>query len=515
MGHTFHSFFQKNIFFMTPFELLQTKLNDATHLYSALSLLSWDQEVMMPEGGTHLRAQTIASLSGMYHEMMVGTVQNALKAVEDAGLDKLTPFQSRNYTTLRRELDRLIKLPKELVIESSRVKSEALNAWVTARKERNFSLFSPLLSEIVRLKRLEAEYYGYTHHPYDALLETYEPGMTSTRLKTIFEPFKLQLGTLLPQLASQPQIDDQWIKQAIPAEKQLAWSREVLVAMHYDMNHGRQDLSAHPFTINLNPQDVRITTMVQPDDIREMLYSSIHEAGHALYEQGLPVEYFGLPAAEACSLGIHESQSRLWENNIARSRAFWEHFFPSFRELFPDKLKGKGPEDVYRAVNKVQPGFIRISADELTYHFHVALRFEIELALVAKEVEVADLPALWNEKVKKYLGLDVKHDAEGVLQDIHWSHGSIGYFPTYSLGSFYAAQIMDTAEQKIPDLHGQFSRGEFGPMKTWLNQQIHIHGKQYDSETLCTLATGKPLDVSHFVRYAKTKFGEVYDIRMD
>jgi carboxypeptidase Taq len=495
---------------MTPFDNLRSKLSDATHLYSALSMLSWDQEVMMPQGGTSMRAQTIASLSGLYHEMMVGQVLDALKGLEDAGLDKLDGFQSRNYATLRREVDRLIKLPKELVVESSRVKSEALSAWVNAKKERNFGLFSPLLSEIVRLKRLEAEYYGFQTHPYDALLETYEPGMTSAKLKAIFEPFKLELGGLLPQISSQPQIDDAWIRQHIPAEKQLAWSREVLEAMHYDFNHGRQDLSAHPFTINLNPDDVRITTMVQPDDIREMLYSSIHEGGHALYEQGLPASHFGLPAAEACSLGIHESQSRLWENNIARSLAFWEHFFPSFRELFPDKLKGKGPEDVFKAVNKVAPGFIRISADELTYHFHVALRFEIEVALIGKEVEVADLPALWNEKVKRYLGLDVKHDAEGVLQDIHWSHGSIGYFPTYSLGSFYAAQLMDAAAHNIPGLEAQFSSGRFGPMKEWLNKEIHAHGKQYDSETLCAMVTGKPLDVSHFVRYAKEKFGRVY-----
>lgn len=500
---------------MTHFESLRAKLTDASHLASALALLSWDQEVMMPDGGTRLRSETSACLTGMYHELMVGPVIDRMKAVEDTGLEKLDAFQLRNYKTLRREIDRMVKLPKELVMESKRVSSEALSAWVNARKEKNFSLFAPLLSEIVRLKRLEADCYGYEAHPYDALLESYEPGMTSAKLKAIFEPFKLELGGLLPQIAAQPQIDDRWIRQQISAEAQLDWSRKVLQAMHYDLNRGRQDLSAHPFTINLNPDDVRITTMVQADDIREMLYSTIHEAGHALYEQGLPAQHFGLPAAEACSLGIHESQSRLWENNIARSLAFWEHFFPSFRELFPDKLQGKGPEDVFKAVNKVQPGFIRISADELTYHFHVALRFEIELALVSKEIEVADLPALWNEKVKKYLGLDVKHDAEGVLQDIHWSHGSIGYFPTYSLGSFYAAQLMDTAEIRIPGLQSQFSRGEFGEMKTWLNQEIHAHGKQYDSETLCTLATGKPLDVSHFTRYAKGKFGEVYGVRIE
>jgi carboxypeptidase Taq len=500
---------------MTPFETLHAKLTDATHLSSALSLLSWDQEVMMPPGGTNLRAQTIASLTGMYHEMLVGPVADAMKAIEDAGLEKLDDFQSRNYRALRSELNRKLKLPTELVMEMSRVQSEAFSAWAAAKKDRNFSLFSPLLSEIIRLKRIEADCYGYEGHAYDALLQTFEPGMTAARLKDIFEPFKAHLGDLLPKISSRPQVDDGWIRQRISADRQLEWSRAVLKALHYDLDRGRQDLSDHPFTINLNPDDVRITTMVREDDIREMLYSSIHELGHALYEQGLPAQHFGLPAAEACSLGIHESQSRIWENNICRSLEFWEHFFPSFREIFPDKLHGKEPEDVFRAVNKVEPGFIRISADELTYHFHVALRFEMELAIMSREVEVDDLPGLWNEKVKRYLGLEVRHDSEGILQDIHWSHGSIGYFPTYSLGSFYAAQLMDTAMERIPGLPGQFSQGDFGQMKTWLNREVHSRGRLHDSEELCTLVTGKPLDVSHFIRYAKQKFGTVYRMKLD
>lgn len=495
---------------MKPFEHLKVKIREAAHLNSALALLSWDQEVMMPPGGTNFRAETIATLSGMYHDMMVIGVADALKAVEDAGLENLSPFEMRNYRSMRWQMDRMTKLPKELVIQSNRIRSEALSRWVEAKKKQDFSLFSPVLSEIVRLKREEANYYGYEEHPYDALMASFEPGITSSRLRQIFEPFKAQLGEILPQLAAQPQIDDAWIMQSIPAAKQLEWSKSVLETLNYDFNHGRQDLSAHPFSMNLNPEDVRITTMVLENDIRDMLYSSIHETGHALYEMGIPGEHFGLPAGEYCSLGIHESQSRLWENNVGRSREFWEHFFPSFRELFPDKLNGRGPEDCYRAANKVERGFIRIQADELTYHFHVALRFEIEHALIGGEVEVADLPALWNSKVKHYLGLTVPNDAEGLLQDIHWSHGSIGYFPTYSLGSFYAAQFMDTARERIPGLDQQFARGEFTPLKTWLNQEIHTHGRQYDSEELCTLATGKPLDVSHFIRYAKQKFGEVY-----
>lgn len=495
---------------MNAFQHLCDHHVEAAHLSSAMSLLSWDQEVMIPAGGNAMRAQTLAALSGMHHNKIVGDVLDALKRVEDEGLDKLDPWQLRNYKAIKQQLDKSVKLPVAHVVELGRVRGEALTIWTAARKARDFAQFAPILGEIVRLRRAEADYIGYAAHPYDALLDTYEPGMTAARLQAIFDPFKLELGDLLPQIAALPQIDDSFMQQPIPAARQLAWSQEILAQIGYDFNCGRQDLSAHPFSINLNPQDVRITTMVHENDIREMLYSSIHETGHALYEQGLPIAHFGLPAAEACSLGIHESQSRLWENNVGRSLAFCEYMFPSMRALYPDQLQGRSPEDLFRAVNKVQPGFIRISADELTYHFHVLLRFEIELALVSKEIEVRDLPAVWNEKVRNYLGLQVRHDGEGVLQDIHWAHGSIGYFPTYSLGSFYAAQLLATAEERIPDLHAQFQVGEFGAMKTWLNQEIHAHGRQYDSEALCTLATGKPLDVRHFVRYAKKKFGEVY-----
>lgn len=497
---------------MSKYDDLGKIISECGHFSSAVALLSWDQEVMMPQGGSAHRAQTIGYLSGVFHEKLVGPVVDALKAVEDAGLDDLSVLQTRNIHRLRRELDKQIKLPTAHVVKMNQLRSQALQTWVEARKKSEFSIFEPMLSQIVDMRKQEAQYLGYVSNPYDALIDAYESEMTAEKLISVFEPFKKELGGLLSQIAASPQIDDSFLRQEIPAEKQLAWSREVLLAMGYNMDMGRQDISAHPFTINMHPTDVRITTMVKSDDIREMLYSSIHEGGHALYEQGLPIEHFGWPAGEACSLGIHESQSRLWENNVCRSIEFWEHFFPSFSALFPDKLKGKGPEDVFKAVNKVGSNFIRISADELTYHFHVILRFEIENALMNGEVEVKDLPALWNEKIKKYLDLDVQKDSEGVLQDIHWSHGSIGYFPTYSLGSFYAAQLLDAAKEKLPSLPEQFAKGEFGNLKEWLNTNIHAWGKQLNAEDLCKQATGKNLDVQHFIRYAKEKFGRVYGI---
>ena len=499
---------------MKPYEALKSKLQEISHLRTAASLLVWDQEVMMPPGGAPGRAREIATISGLHHEKFVHEGGDCLKAIEDGGLDQLDNFQQLNYAQIKREHEKLTKLPKEHVMELSKLSSQALPAWVEARKNNDFSKFEPILSRIVELKIQEADYLGYEENPYDALIDQYEPKMKASQLEDLFTPFKSELGDLLAQIRNAPQIDDSWMLQEIPKDDQLAWTAMVVEKLGYDFKHGRQDVSAHPFTIGFNPADVRITTMVQENDIREMLYSSVHEAGHAIYEQGLPMEHYGLPASVACSLAIHESQSRLWENNVARDLPFWEHFFPTVAELFPDKLAGKTPEDVFRAVNKVQPHFIRISADELTYHFHIILRFEIENALINKEISVADLPAVWNEKVKNYLGLTVEKDGQGVLQDIHWSHGNIGYFPTYSLGSFYAAQFMEYARKEIPHLEDDFKKGEFLGLKGWLNEKIHQKGRLYSAEELCTMVTGEGLNVQYFINYAREKFGRVYGIRI-
>jgi len=338
--------------------------------------------------------------------------------------------------------------------------------------------------------------------------------MRASQIKAVFEPFKAELRGLLDQIKDCPQVPDAFLNQPIAPQTQLSFTEIVLKAMGFSFDHGRQDISAHPFSLAVDPQDVRITTRVDEHDIREALYSSVHEGGHALYEQGLSVEHIGLPVSEACSLSIHESQSRLWENNIARSLPFWEHFFPTLASMYPDQLIGKTPVDLFKAVNLVTPGLIRISTDELSYHFHIILRTELEDALINRQLKVADLPAAWNEKVKNYLGLDVPNDAQGVLQDIHWSHGSFGYFPTYSLGSFYAAQFVDAAKHAIPGLDSDIRKGEFGQLKSWLNQEIHAQGRLYSSEELCTRVTGKPLDVQHFIRYAKAKYSQVYGIQL-
>jgi carboxypeptidase Taq len=499
---------------MTTFESLTEQLLKVAHLKSALSTLHWDQEVMMPHGAANLKAGHIATLSGFLHTQFIDQCGPLIDRLAHQQ-EELDSFQQLNLGRLQYDLEKTRKLPTAHVIELSQATSKALHAWVSARKSADFSAFAPHLSKLIDLKIQEADYLGFSENPYDALIDQYEPHMRFSQVKAVFEPFKAELRDLLTQIHACPQVQDGFLAQPIFPQEQLQWTEVVLKAMGYDFDRGRQDISTHPFTIGIDPSDVRITTRVDPHDIREALYSSIHEGGHALYEQGLPIAHFGLPAAEACSLSIHESQSRLWENNIARSLPFWEHFFPQLAAMYPDQLIGKSPVDLFKAVNLVTPSLIRISSDELSYHFHIILRSELENELINRRLKVADLPEAWNEKVKTYLGLDVPDDSQGVLQDIHWSHGSFGYFPTYSLGSFYAAQLMDSAITALPNLESEIKNGDFTQLKSWLNREIHAHGRLYSAEELCKRVSGKPLDVQHFIRYAKAKYSKVYNIQLN
>ncbi len=497
---------------MTAYEKLDEKLVELQHLMAANALLAWDQETMMPQGAAPQRARQMSTLQGMYHQMATTEIPTLLSAAE-AELTPDSPIRHKlNLQKVRSELDRKTKLPVEHVKKTSKAISEAFHAWHQAKPANDFKAFQPYLEKLLDLKIQEAEYYGYDENPYDALLENYEPGLKASTVQAVFDGFKGELLDLLKEIKAQPQVDESFLLQTVGEDAQLAYSWEVIQKLGYSRETGRQDKAPHPFSISMAPTDARITTMVDEKDIREMLFSTIHEVGHALYEMGLSEETIGWPESEACSLSIHESQSRLWENNVARTYQFCEHFFEPMRKLFPDQLAGKTAEDVFKAVNRVEPNLVRISSDELTYHFHILLRFELELALVNRELKVADLPAAWNAKVKQYLGIDVPSDTKGVLQDIHWSHGSFGYFPTYSLGSFYAAQFLAQARKELKDLDGSFAKGEFLPLKEWLNEKIHRHGKLYNSEELCEMVTGERLNIAHFSAYARKKFGRVYGI---
>ncbi|MCB9232873.1 MAG: carboxypeptidase M32 [Bacteroidia bacterium] len=494
---------------MTAFEPLQNSLAELADLRAGISMLTWDKEVNMAAGSAPRRARQIGTLAGLYHKRSLEEVPGLLEAAEKEA-SQLDSISQADLREIRRDLDKQLKFPLEFVKKTAQVTSEAQSAWLKAREENSFLPFAAKLTELVDLKRQSAEYAGYQANPYDALLDLYHPGMTTEAVTRLFEGFKRELGGLVRSAANFPQIDTSFVRQVVPEDKQIAFSKMVLSRLGFDFQRGRQDSSAHPFTIPLAPEDVRITTLVSENDPLRMLFFSIHEGGHGIYEQSLRPDRYGLPSGQHCSISIHESQSRLYENNVGRSQAFWEYFFPHFADLFPDKLAGIGPEDIFRVVNRVVPSPTRINSDELSYHTHIILRFELENEMISGKLQVKDLEKAWEAKMQDYLGIRPASANEGVLQDIHWAHGNFGYFPTYSLGSFYAAQFMQNAQKVLPDLENEFAIGNFTSLKLWLNENIHRHGRVFLSEELCKNITGEALDVKYFVEMMKNKYHHIY-----
>ncbi len=475
----------------------------------ANAVLQWDQETYMPEAGADRRSGQIATLSELAHRLFTEPQRAGELAalMADGSLDEK---QRRNVSLTSEDFEQQARLPGEFVRTMSETVSRSFQAWMNARKANSFSVFAPLLNQLVDLKKREADYLGWQDHPYNALLNQYEKGCTVALLDKTFSQLRSPLMALLAKIAARPQVSEEIVQQSFPEQKQWAFSMELLQKMGFDFNAGRQDKSAHPFTTNFSARDVRITTRIDPDDLSNMTYSTIHELGHAFYEQGLPDDQYGLPLGEFTSLGIHESQSRLWENNVGRSLAWCRCFFPLIAKHFPSQCKHTGAETFYRAVNRVQPSFIRTEADELTYHFHVMIRYELEKALMEGLLKVEEIPAYWNEAYKKYLGITVTDDRTGCLQDVHWSHGSFGYFPTYSLGSLYAAQFYAAAQKAIPELEKQLLAGNFSLLLNWLRREIHIHGRFFTSEELCRRATGTTLNIDWFMQYVNEKYRFIY-----
>lgn len=483
-----------------------TKIADVAN---SISVLNWDQEVMMPSKGADKRAQQIATLAGIHHELSTDKTfgKLLLQLQKDT---QLSDKQKRNVSESLAEYNRNKKYNTQFVQEMSKTISQAFNAWHKAKEESNFNLFAPFLEKLVTLKRQECELLGYENHPYNALIDLYEPETTVQELDVLFKEIRQQLVAFVKEIATTTQHNDALMRKFYPKEKQLAYTETILTSMGYDFEAGRQDVSTHPFSTSFSSQDSRVTTRVNENNLSEILWSSIHEGGHALYEQGLDIEDYGLPSGTYLSLGIHESQSRLWENNVGRSLAFWNNQFPKLQAVFSENLASFSVADFYKAMNIVKPSLIRTSADELTYHFHVLIRYEIEKELIAGNIEVKDLPTIWNAKYKEYLNIDVPSDAKGVLQDIHWSHGSFGYFPTYSLGSFYAAQFYHKAAQEIENLEHKIEQGDFSELLTWLRINIHQHGRIYTANELCQKVTGEKLNFSYFMNYAKKKYSALY-----
>jgi carboxypeptidase Taq len=492
-------------------EQLRVKLGEIADINSSISLLHWDQEVNMPPKAAEGRGQQLATLSALSHRLFtdpeIGKTLNELQEQSD----KLSPDEAKLISETLYDYKRAVKLPESFVHEFAEEQSKAFEAWVQARKTGRFAGFLPHLEKLVDLLKQKADLLGYEGSPYNALLESYERGMTTTALKSIFATLAEKQSALVKRIVeSSRQPDVQWTKQGWDEQKQWDFTLRVLRDMGYDFEAGRQDKSVHPFTTNFDLYDVRITTRINPNDLFSALTGSIHEGGHALYEQGFRPQDRRTVLAEAISLGIHESQSRMWENMIGRSLPFWKHYTPLLREHYPGQLDSITAEQVYAAINRVRPSFIRVEADECTYNLHIILRFEIETALIEGNLNVADIPELWNAKVKKYLGLVVPNDSQGCLQDIHWSHGSMGYFPTYTLGNLYAAQMFERMEQDLPDLWTQIENGRFESLLQWLRKHVHEVGRRITAPELIRDISGKEVGCDAYLNYLKNKYVKLY-----
>jgi carboxypeptidase Taq len=478
-------------------------------LQYSIALLQWDQEVTMPEKGADARSRQIATLSVIAHEWSTNPEFGEL--LESLSKDdSLSWEQKRNIELSQIDFKKHQKYNSAFVKKMSASISKAFNSWQEARKANDFQVFVPALEDIIVLKREEAELLGYSNHPYNALLNEYEPGATVAMMDELYVGVKSSLLQLLDKINTSIKPVNSFAGKKFNADQQWKITVQFLEKMGYDFKAGRQDYAAHPFCTNFNSHDVRVTTRANEDDIFDMLSSTIHEGGHALYEQGLLYENYGLPAGTYISLGIHESQSRLWENNVGRSEAFWKDNYSILEKAFPVECKGVYFQEVLLSNNIVEPSLIRVQADELTYHFHVMIRYELEKRLIEGSLEVKDLKDEWNKMYRQYLGIEVPSDNQGVLQDVHWSHGLFGYFPTYSLGSFYAAQFFQQATKEIPNLEQKIASGDLLVLKEWLNKNIHQYGRLYDAEEICKKVTGEGLNFDYFYQYLSGKLAKVY-----
>lgn len=491
-------------------------LTEAELLGSCASVLSWDEQTYMPHGGAEHRANQLGLLAGLAHERRtnprIGELLSALEASADLG--EPHGDLAANVREARRTFDRATKLPRRLVEELSRTTSLAQQVWMGARKDKAFDAFLPWLDKLIGLKREEAAAVGYGDGvPYDALLDEYEPGARSTEIAQVFRPLRDELVQLVAAIQAsgrRPRIDV--LEREYPVAAQQAFAEAAARRIGFDFDRGRIDRSAHPFCSSFGPGDCRLTTRYHERHFPSAFFGVLHEAGHGMYEQGLPAEAFGLPLGQAISLGIHESQSRMWENAVGRSRAFWSFFYPQARAAFPGALSDVPLDDFYAAVNDVRPSFIRVEADEVTYNLHIMLRFELELKLLDGTLSAADVPTAWNETFRSYFQLTPPDDALGCLQDIHWSAGLMGYFPTYALGNMYAAQFFEASTAALGDLRQQFAAGEFQPLKGWLNDQIHRHGRRYTATELVRGVSGRPLSAEPLVRHLRSKYAELYGL---
>ncbi|WP_312911048.1 carboxypeptidase M32 [Natronosalvus caseinilyticus] len=492
------------------YDELLTRIERITNVGNAAGVLRWDQEVVMPEGGTPARAKQLSTLSALGHELLTDERTGVLlEALEDTELDGEEEAVVRE---IRRRYDRATSVPQDLVEEISETTANAHPTWVEAKEEDDFSIFEPTLEKLVDLQKEYANHIDPDADPYEVLFADYEPYLDLETAERVLERLRDELVPLLEAIDdSEADVETDAFAGTFDDDDQEALARDVLDSLGYDWDRGRLDTAPHPFSTGTQ-FDARVTTRFDENDLLGSITSTIHEFGHANYTLGLPDEGYGTPLGEARDLTVHESQSRLWENHVGRSRPFWEHFLPIARERFPE-LEDVSPEAAYEAANQVyDDNLIRVEADELTYHLHIVVRFEIERDLISGDLEVSGVPEAWNDKYEEYLGIRPETDAEGCLQDIHWSHGSFGYFPTYSLGSVLAAQLYAAAEDDLGEFDDRVREGDFADLNGWLREEIHAHGKRYTTPDLVEEATGETYTADYFLEYAKDKYGDLYDL---
>jgi carboxypeptidase Taq len=496
----------------TAWDLVIARTADLRALQGALTLLAWDQETYLPPKGAEARGEQLAALQGLYHEKLTAPELGDLLARAEADLPR--DGEAREAAALRAlrfDRDRAVKVPGRLVRELAKLQSKALVAWREARAQSRFERFAPFLARLVTLRREQADAFGVPPggERYDSLLEGYEEGMRVARLEPLFTRLASWLVPLVARLADAPQPPDPLAGHRFDVEQQWQLTLEVLQAMGFDGEAGRQDRSVHPFSLGLDPGDVRLTTRLSEELPLSALFSTLHEGGHGLYEQGLPADHRRTFLCQAASLGLHESQSRLWENLVGRSLPFWRHLLPRFEARFP-QVAGAGLTAFHRAVNRVERSLIRVEADEVTYNLHIALRFELELGLLRGTLAVEDLPRAWDDGMERLLGVRPARDAEGVLQDIHWAWGDLGYFPTYTLGNLYAASLFAAARRALPALDDDLAAGRLLPLRDWLREHVHRHGRALPAEEVVRRATGRGLQDDDFRAHLEAKYGALY-----
>jgi len=494
---------------------LKQRLQIISDLHGARAVLSWDQQTYMPPGGAAARGRQLALLSGLEHGRITDPEIGRL-------LDALTPWAETQDSdsdaaalirVARRDYDRAARVPNAFVQRLSEHTAKTYHAWESARPANDFAAVRPLLETTVAMSRELAGFYPGYAHPYDPLIDHAEDGMTVATVRKLFAELRAGLVPLIDAIRRRPQLDDRCLSGNFPESAQRAFGERVARGFGYDFERGRQDKTAHPFMIKLGRGDVRITTRYREDDLSDGLFSTMHETGHAMYEQGVADTLDGTPLFGGTTAGVHESQSRLWENLVGRSRAFWRHWYARLQDTFPDALRSVHVDTFYRAINKVAPSLIRTDADEVTYNLHVMLRFDLELALLEGTLSVADLPEAWRSRTRDDLGVEAPADRIGALQAVHWYGGIVGgAFQSYTLGNIMSAQFFAAARRDIPDLDDQIGAAQFTPLRGWLTERIYRHGRKFTAPEIVERATGEPLSIAPYLAYLNGKYGELYGL---